>query len=71
MLDPTHLQIRNGGFLKKDKPWYTFLPCIKDHNNKWKQLINVDLLIINESISGWFPNTSKIGGLPNCTLELR
>lgn len=29
------------------------------------------LLILDESMSGWKPKTSKLGGSPNCTLEPR
>jgi hypothetical protein len=29
------------------------------------------LLILDESMSGWRPKTSKLGGLPNYTYELR
>ena len=56
---------------KRDRPWDIFLPCIDSYNLKRKQLINTILLILDESMSGWRPHTSRLGGLPNCTYEPR
>ena len=56
---------------KRDKLWNMFLPCVQDYNNKQKQLISIALLLLDESMITLFPDTKKLGGLPNYTLELR
>ena len=56
---------------KRDRPWEIFLPCVKNYNEKRKSLIKIVLLMMDESMSGWRPKTSKLGGLPNYTLEPR
>jgi hypothetical protein len=43
----------------------------KKFNEKRQGLVKVDLLMLNESMSGWRPKTSKLGGLPNFTFEAR
>jgi hypothetical protein len=55
-----------------ETPWEVFLPCIKSFNDKRQQLLeSVVLLLLDESMSGWRPKTSKLGGLPNYTFEPR
>ena len=56
---------------QRDKPWDIYLPCISQYNKKRQMLIRVLLLVLDESMSGWRPKTSKLGGLPNYTLEPR
>ena len=34
-------------------------------------LMKVALLILDESMSGWRPKTSKLGGSPNCAYKIR
>ena len=55
----------------KDKPWDIFLPCLKSFNDRRKHLMKLRLLMLDESMSGWRPKTSKLGGLPNYTYEAR
>jgi hypothetical protein len=38
-------------------------------NEKRKRLVKTFLLLLDESVSGWQPNTTKLGGLPNYTHE--
>ena len=45
------------------------LPCAQDNNDKRKNLINIVLLFLDESMIGCCPNTMKLSGLPNCALE--
>ena len=56
---------------KRDQPFDVFLPCLEKFNEKRRDLIEVVLLILDESMSGWRPKTSKLGGLPNYTYEPR
>ena len=55
----------------RDTPWDVFLPCLKSFNLKRQQLIGTNLMLLDESMSGWRPKTSKLGGLPNYTFEPR
>jgi hypothetical protein len=56
---------------KRDKPWEIFLPLLQEMNKMRAQLFDVNLLMMDESMSGWRPKTSKLGGLPNYTYEPR
>ena len=56
---------------KRDRSWDIFLPCLKEYNERRKRLIHSICLILDESMSGWRPKTSKLGGLPNYTFEPR
>jgi hypothetical protein len=56
---------------KRDRPWDIFLPCLNSYNEKRKKLVVTILLMLDESMSGWKPKTSKLGGLPNYTYEPR
>ena len=56
---------------KCDKPWEIFLPAVQNYNEKRRQLLTAALLLLDESMSGWCPKTSKLGGLPNYTYEPR
>ena len=56
---------------KADTPWDVFLPCVADFNDKRQQLLKAVLVVLDESMSGWRPKTSKLGGLPNYTWEPR
>ena len=55
----------------RDRPWDIFLPCLDAFNKKRRHLIKLRLLMMDESMSGWRPKTSKLGGLPNYTFEAR
>ena len=55
----------------RNKPWDIFLPCLKSFNDRRRKLIKLRLLMLDESMSGWRPKTSKLGGLPNYTFEAR
>jgi hypothetical protein len=46
-----------------------FLPCLASFNDKRQQLIMTVLMLVDESMSGWHPKTTKLGGLPNYTFE--
>ena len=57
---------------KRDKTWDIFIPCLKDFNVKRQNLIkSIMVLILDESMSGWRPKSSKLGGLPSYTFEPR
>ena len=56
---------------KDERMWDIFLPCIQQYNGKRRLLLKVVLLLLDESMSGWRPKTSKLGGLPNYTYEPR
>ncbi len=55
----------------RDVPWDVFLPCLASFNDKRHQLIRCFMMLLDESISGWRPKTTKLGGLPNYTYEPR
>jgi hypothetical protein len=55
----------------RDVPWDVFLPCLASFNSKRQRLIKTVLMLVDESMSGWRPKTSKLGGLPNYTFEPR
>ena len=52
-------------------PWGIFLPCLRNYNEIQHQLIKTVLLMLDESILEWRPNTSNMGGLPNYNFEHR
>ena len=56
---------------KRDKPWDIFVPALDGFNMKRKDLFYTVLSMLDESMSGWRPKTSKHGGLPNITFEPR
>ena len=53
----------------RDVPWDVFLPCLAGYNDKRRLLIKTILMLIDESMSGWHPKMTKLGGLPNYTFE--
>jgi len=55
----------------RDKDWEIFMPVIESFNEKRRQLFLCVLLILDESMSGWRPKTSKEGGFPNISWEPR
>jgi len=54
-----------------DMTWEVFLPCLLKLNGQCQSLIKTMLLMLDESMSGWCPKTSKLGGLLNYTFEPR
>jgi hypothetical protein len=56
---------------ERDRGWETFDPVLVSFNDKRKELFKVYLLMLDESMSGWRPKTTKLGGLPNITFEPR
>ncbi|KAL7554128.1 hypothetical protein ACHAWF_017536 [Thalassiosira exigua] len=56
---------------KEDLPWDFFLPFVNGYNEKRTELMRVIYLMLDESMSGWRPKTSKTGGLPNISHEPR
>ena len=56
---------------RRDRLWDVFLPCLNSFNQRRRHLIKLRLLMLDESMSGWRPKTSKLGGLPNYTYEAR
>ena len=54
-----------------EAPWDVFMPILASCHAKRRQFIKVFFLMLDESMSGWRPKTSKLGGLPNCTFEPR
>ena len=52
--------------------WNIFEPVLRSFNDSRKALIlTVTILILDESMSGWIPKTTKLGGLPNISFEPR
>ena len=47
------------------------MPALKSFNEKRSDLMVVIMAILDESIAGWLPKTSKTGGLPNISHEPR
>ena len=54
---------------KNDLPWTMFLPFLQLYNEMRTKMTDVRYAILDESMSGWRPKTSKTGGLPNITFE--
>lgn len=44
---------------------------LKERNSKHTALIKVTFYILDESMSGWYPKTSKTGGFPHISHEHR
>jgi hypothetical protein len=38
-----------------------FIPCLTEWNNVLNSLVNAAMILIDESMSGWHPKTSKAG----------
>ena len=55
----------------RDTPWEMFLPCVYEFNDTRKLLVKSLMVMLDESMSGWRPKTSKLGGLPNISFEPR
>jgi hypothetical protein len=55
----------------RDVPWDVFLPCLVNFNDKRQHLLKTVLMLVDESMSGWRPKTTNLGGLPNYTYEPR
>ena len=59
-------------YLQQDEgTWDIFKPCLQSFNDKRRSLVKTVLLLLDESMSGWRPKTSKLSGLPNYTYEKR
>jgi hypothetical protein len=56
---------------RRNLNWSMFLPVLDGFNAKRKDLLRCVLLMLDESMSGWRPKTSKLGGLPNISFEPR
>jgi hypothetical protein len=53
----------------RDVPWDVFLPCLANFNDKRQRLLKTVLMLVDESMSGRRPKTTKLRGLPNYTFE--
>jgi hypothetical protein len=63
---------KNWYLANNEKTWDIFHPILDSYNGKRKHLLEtVLILMLDESMSGWRPKTSKLGGLPNITWEPR
>ena len=56
---------------RKDVPWDMFAPFVETYNATRRNLVRVLYLVLDESMSGWRPKSTKTGGLPNITFEPR
>ncbi len=56
---------------KQDALWEVFLLYINSFNDQRIQMIKCMMLLLDESMYGWRPKTSKLGGLSNYTYEIR
>ena len=52
-------------------PWDVFDPFLHEYNEMRMSLTHVHYAVLDETMSGWWPKTSSLGGLPNITFELR
>ena len=59
------------GIPSEDLPWDLIMPFMDEYNAKRTEMLHVLYLILDESMSGWRPKTSKTGGLPNISHEPR
>jgi hypothetical protein len=56
---------------KRDLTWDIFLPMLSQFNERCHSLVSVILIMIDESMSGWRPKSTKTGGLPKLSWEAR
>jgi hypothetical protein len=56
---------------RRDLDWDMFMPFVEKWNQTRVKLLVAFLLILDESMSGWRPKTSKRGHLPHITFEPR
>lgn len=56
---------------KRDVPWEMFIPFLDVWNTKARELFDMHVVVLDESMIGWRPKTSKLGGLPNYMFEPR
>jgi hypothetical protein len=56
---------------KRDLTWDVFLPTIELFNGRRRELLKCVLLILDESMSGWLPQSTKTGGFPKLSWEPR
>ncbi|CAB9530025.1 hypothetical protein SEMRO_2714_G335340.1 [Seminavis robusta] len=56
---------------RREKPWEIFSDALDSFNEKRVQLFKNVLAMMDETMSGWRPKTSKTGGLPNISFEPR
>lgn len=56
---------------KRDKSWDIFLPALSSYNERRQKFFKSYALaaLLDESMSGYCPKTSKTGGLPNISYE--
>ena len=54
-----------------DREWEIFEDMLDAFNGQRRELMRAVLLLLDESVSGWRPKTSKYGGLPSYTFEPR
>jgi hypothetical protein len=56
---------------KKELPFDFIKPFMDEYNEMRVRAFKVFYLVLDESMSGWRPKTSKTGGLPHITQEIR
>jgi hypothetical protein len=56
---------------KRERKWSIIWPCLTEYNNLRRSLFSTVLLMLDESMSGWCPKTTPLGGAPNLTFEPR
>jgi hypothetical protein len=56
---------------KRDLTWDVFLPTLELFNGRQRELLKCVLLVLDESMSGWRPKSTKTGGLPKLSWEPR
>lgn len=53
-------------------PWYLIEGGVKQYNRIRRNLFpNIQILVLDESMCGWVPRTTKHGGLPHLTFQKR
>jgi hypothetical protein len=56
---------------KRDLTWDIFLLMLSQFNERRQSFVSIILLMVDESMSGWRPKSTKTGGLPKLSWEPR
>ena len=54
-----------------DLPWNVIKSFVVEYKDKHVDTLRILFLLLDATMSGWRPKTSKTGGLPNLTNEPR
>ena len=58
--------------VKENDPWWEFSAAVDEFNKQQRDLIKSSIVKVeDESMSAWYPRTTKTGGLPNISYIIR